>query len=174
MRYRLIILAVIGLVGFSLTSCEPEDYKPIGEPFDKIEGMVGTWKITSVVQVDEEAIAKDLSFTELNITNFFDFSNYRITFNVDEENKPSTFEVVNPDKAPNFITVTGRWAFDNENFPSYLYLIRLNALQEPLDTNKLFLNAPPRLHNPLKFKFTRYSGEEKILSYKYSFERVNQ
>jgi hypothetical protein len=174
MRSKIFVLVTIFLSGIIIYSCEPETYKPIGEPFNKIEGIQGSWKITSVVQVDEVAISKDLSFTQIDITGFYDFSNYRITFNTNEEDNPSTFLVENPDNIPNFLNLTGKWAFDNSDYPSMVYLIKLDALEVPIDTTRLPLNSTPRKGNPLKFSFTRFSGGEKIISYKYTFEKVNE
>jgi hypothetical protein len=171
MRTALSIITIFALVGFFFTSCEPEKYEPIGEPFSKIDGVKGNWKITSLVQIDEVAITKDLPFTQLDITEFFNFSNYRINFNVEADTIPTTFTITNPDNAPNFVITSGKWAFDNAKFPSYIYLIHLDAELLPIDTTKLTLVAAPRNYLPLKFKFSRSVEESKIISYSYTFER---
>lgn len=167
------IIALFTLAGTLFTSCEPEKFEPIGEPFNKIDGIKGSWKITSVLQIDEVAVTKELAFTQLDITQFFDFSNYRITFNVDEANNPSTFEIVNPDNAPNFVVTSGKWTFDNVLYPSQVYLIKVNAEMLPIDTTRIELVATPRDYLPLKYKYSRKSAGEKLISYSYTFERDN-
>lgn len=167
------LLSLITFLGLFIFSCEPEKYEPVGEPFNKVDGVKGTWKLTTIVQLDEVAIAKELALTQIDITSFFNFENYRITFNVDETNLPSTFEILNPDNAPNFFITSGKWTFDNIDFPSQLYLIKLNTEMLPVDTMRINLVAAPRDYLPLKYKFTRSSGGEKIVSYSYLFERVS-
>jgi hypothetical protein len=173
MKSIISIIAFFAAAGIIFTSCEPEKFEPIGEPFSKVDGIKGSWKITSIIQIDEVAVAKELAFTQLDITQFFDFSNYRITFNVDEANNPSTFEITNPDNAPNFVLTSGKWTFDNVLYPSFVFLIKVDAEMLPIDTTRIELVATPRDYLPLKYKYTRKSAGEKLISYSYSFQRDN-
>ena len=52
----LLSLAALVVVG----GCKPEISGELGEPFDKIEGMAGTWQLTAFTQQDLNSPVKEI------------------------------------------------------------------------------------------------------------------
>lgn len=153
------------VLGLLLAGCEQIEYGELGDPFTKTDGIKGTWLVSRVVQVDEVALAQGGAQTEMDLTDFFSFSTYHITFNVDAQGNPTTFEVGGD--APNFVDSTGIWTFDEIEFPTYVELTHPDSSSV---TSMFTLIAPPRTKTPLRMKFQRFCKGKIIISYKYEFE----
>jgi len=122
--------------------------------------------VTKVIQVDEVALAQGGAQTEMDLTDVFSFSTYTITFNVDANGNPTTFEVGGD--APNFVDSTGVWTFDEIEFPTYVELTHPDSSSA---TSIFTLIAPPREKTPLRMKFQRICKGKVIISYEYEFEK---
>ena len=168
MKYLSKLIPLLIAVVLVLTACEPVEYGELGVPFSKIDGIEGTWVATEVIQVDETALAQGGLYTEMDLTDVFNFSNYTITFNTNS-GQPFTF-TVSPGGAPNFIDTEGTWAFDDNQYPTEVYFTLPDSSNY---TSEMRLIAPPREQNPLRIKFQRYSGGKLIVSYRYTFEKQN-
>ena len=46
MKIQYQLFTVFIILVLALASCEPVEYGELGEPFSKIEGIAGTWKVT--------------------------------------------------------------------------------------------------------------------------------
>ncbi len=169
MKMKKYIYLVIILIATFIISCKPVQYGELGEPFSKTDGIKGTWKVSELIQIDETALAQGGLYTEMNLTDLFDFSNYTITFNVDNENNPSTFSV-DAGGAPSFIDTTGTWSFDDVDYPTEVLFSLPDSIQT---TSELRLIAPPRENTSLRIKFLRYSGGKLIVSYQYTFDKIS-
>lgn len=104
-------------------SCKPEDFKPVGDPIDKTDLMVGTWNVTKVTQIDVDAQQKGYPTfaTEMDITNVFpdnSFSDIEINLNEDK-----TFTI---SKANAYVSwpESGTWTLNHPVHASKLYLIQ--------------------------------------------------
>ena len=170
MKIQYQLFTVFIILVLALASCEPVEYGELGEPFSKIEGIAGTWKVTELVQVDETALAQGGLYTEQDLTDHFNFSNYTITFNVDAGSLPSSFDVVTGG-SPSFIDTTGTWTFDNNDFPTEVWFTHPDSIEY---TSKMKLIAPPRDQSHLRTKFQRFAGGKLIISYQYTFEKQSQ
>ncbi len=170
MKHPYHIITIFTILVIALVACEPVEYGELGDPFSKIEGIEGSWIATEIIQVDETALAQGGLYTEMDLTNLFNFSNYTITFHVDANNAPSTFTVASGG-APSFIDTTGTWTFDNNELPAEVLYTHPDSL---LFTSKMRLIAPPRELSPLRMKFQRFSGGKLIVSYQYTLEKLNQ
>ena len=168
MKYLSRLIPFIVAVVMVSTACEPMEYGELGEPFSKIDGIEGTWVATEVIQVDETALAQGGLYTEMDLTNVFNFTNYTITF-ATASGQPSTF-TVSPGGAPSFIDTTGTWAFDDSQYPTQVHFTLPDSSEY---TSMMRLVAPPREQNPLRIKFQRFSGGKLIVSYRYTFEKQN-
>ena len=154
------ILAII-----TLSNCNEKDY-PLDPPPSKINGINGTWELISVVEVDEFDLAKP----ERDISSFYTGVGVTVmmaTFNSDD----FTFEIIPGDKGQNYLPTTGTWEFDNNDFPTFIYLTD----DEGAVTN-LALKGPTRPQDQLlKFSFNRsciIDGEEtEYVGYRYEFNR---
>ena len=109
-----ILFILLGVL--SLSSCKKTIEGELGEPFDKVSGMAGTWQLTTFSQTDLNnpiQEKRDLSrfyikdgITPLEIT----FTKAGRTYETDIE------------FGKNYFGTSGTWGFDNEEYPSYLLL----------------------------------------------------
>ena len=170
MKIQYQIFTALLILVLALTSCEPLEYGELGEPFSKIGGIAGTWKVIEVIQVDETALAQGGLYTEQDLTGLFNFSDYTITFNVDAGSQPSSFDVVTGG-SPSFIDTSGTWTFDNNDFPTEVWLKHPDSTKY---SSMMRLIAPPRDQSQLRMKFQRFAGGKLIISYRYTFEKQIQ
>lgn len=123
-RILLLALAVALTVG-----CRPQDEFGVGTTPDqllapKVSTLIGTWALTRVIVVDNDAVSRGFPVTStatgtpiqrLDITNQFSFTSFRLTLN-GSGGTPSTFTVTTGG-APNFLNVTsGNWSVDDPVF----------------------------------------------------------
>jgi hypothetical protein len=113
MKKILILTAGLALL---LWACKPDLKGELGEPANKIDGMSGTWEIASFKQQDpNNPIREERDLSEFYIVDGQTPS--QLTF--DKESK--TYSVITgPGK--NYFGTGGTWAFDNDEYPTYLYL----------------------------------------------------
>lgn len=145
-------------------SCKKDDIPPIGEPYDKVEGLTATsWIVEEAYLVDESNPAKP----ERDISGFYTTGDrLEVKFNAD-----GTFEVT-PGSGLNFFPESGTWAFDNKSTPTEIVLTDENMVETVAP-----LGGPTRISDPqLKINFIkRYcddDGEQKAaLGYRLVFNR---
>lgn len=156
---RLMILLALGS---TLSACKKE-LKEIGNPASKVEGIQSSWVLKKSVQIDEVSLVKESA----NITSFFANGSTlpNITFGA------STYSVDTVGLKINFFgTVSGTWAFDNNEFPSMIKFTPSDAA--PFD---LKLNGPIRPKDNLKFTRPIYTSckgaTTHVMSYNLEFVR---
>lgn len=156
---------IISLSLVVLNSCTDDDDKPIGEPFDKTEGLTATaWIIEQVFLVDEGNPAKP----ERNLSEFYVFNENKLEmkFNTD-----ATF-VVTPGEGLNFFPTSGTWAFDDDFAPRQIILTDNDGVQTIAP-----LGGPTRISDSqLKLNFVKRScnsdeGPKAVLGYRLVFNR---
>ncbi|HAA13971.1 MAG TPA: hypothetical protein DCE41_20700 [Cytophagales bacterium] len=158
------ILILAFAVALAVGGCRPEPFAPIGEPLDRVAGLVGDWSVVSVTQIDEVKLALEEADFSKDVTNLFGFYDFAVTF---AEGGGFT---VTPGEAPNFVGVTeGTWAFDNADYPTALQLTETGGT----DPSATFaLNRLPQEDLNLELRFERYNEGELVLSYVYVFEKA--
>lgn len=147
-----------------------EESPSVGDPFDRVGGLSGSWQLTKIIQNDEDAIRKGFPVfaQSLDVTSMMSFTSYSLTLNVDGEGVPSTFEV-SDGGAPNFIGATsGTWSLDDPSKPATISFEGGEDFE--IET---YLGLTEGI---LSLKFTRYEttskGEKKaFLSYEYQFTK---
>ena len=73
---------ILAIVAISFHACKPETTGELGEPFDKVTGMAGTWELSSFTQQDLNSPVKetrDLSAFYIDGT----VTPLQLTFNAD-------------------------------------------------------------------------------------------
>lgn len=150
-----------------LGQCKPELEGELGEPFDKVAGMSGTWQLTQFIQKDLNNPIKeerDLSYLYDNGTD----QPLRINFNASDRSYST--EIIN---GKNFFGDEGVWAFDNDDVPSTLFLetesqmlsFELGSMVRPFD-------------NQLNIELKRgcFGGESdtETVIYIFKFNRVSE
>lgn len=152
-----------------LFCCMPQKDLQLGEPFGKVDGIKGAWKLEKVIQVDEDAKEKNKTYQTLDLTpRFQGFTNILISFTTDEANNPVAFQLTNPDSAPIFGFSGTHWTFDNIKFPSLVLFTNEGGVIQ----DSLRLLAPIRIFDQdLKVKFSRYCNKKAFVTYEYTFKR---
>jgi len=158
------ILILAFAVALAVGGCRPEPFAPIGEPLDRVAGLVGDWNVVSVTQIDEVKLNLEEPDFSKDVTNLFDFFEFAVSFT-----EGGAFTVA-PGDAPNFVGVTeGTWAFDDPDYPTVLQLTEAGGT-EPSAT--FALNRLPQEDLNLELRFERYNAGELVLSYVYVFEKA--
>jgi hypothetical protein len=164
MKKIFILAAGISLL---LWACKPELKGELGEPANKLEGMSGTWEITSFKQQDpNNPIREERDLSEFYIVD--GQTPYRLTFN-----KDSMSYSVASGPGKNYFGTGGKWAFDNNEYPTYLYLYT------PTDTLETLLGAVVRPSDAqLNIQLENYceaaDGSRTTTSiYTFTFNRLN-
>ena len=155
-----VVLAVfLCLVAF--TACKPETNGDLGEPFDKIEGMIGTWELLSFTQQDLNSPiqeSRDLStfYMDGSITPL------QISFNANRE------YTVAIELGKNYFGEGGTWGFDDDLYPSYLQLFT-NA-----DTLEYNLGGMVRTFDQtMRIEYRRNCNATPTSIYTFEFNRIN-
>ena len=125
MKTRLFIIPVALLLSVAL-SCQPDDDFPdLDDPLAvKPTLLSGTWTAERVIQYDQEALDNGFptEVVEQDITALFPFSDYKLTFELDEKGRPSEYSI-NAGDAPNFLSLTGgTWTLDDPVFATVITL----------------------------------------------------
>jgi hypothetical protein len=163
MKKILSIAIIISLV----SGCKPEPEGELGDPLSKIEGLKGSWEITSFKQQDPNNPVKE----ERDLSEFYIVDGQtpmKITFNAD-----ATYSVV-PGPGKNPFGPEGTWHFDNPDFPTTLTLMSI------LDTIDITLNSITRPSDAamtlaVENKCTDIDGVSTLTSiHKFYFNRLNQ
>jgi len=125
MKTKLFILPLALLLSVAL-SCQPDDdYPALQDPLTVKPALLsGTWTAERVVQYDQEALDNGFptEVVEQDITALFPFSEYKLTFELDEKGRPSEYSI-NAGDAPNFLSLTnGTWTLDDPVFATVITL----------------------------------------------------
>ena len=143
-----------------------DDIKPIGEPFDKLEAINGTWKLIEVIQIDE--IDDDEASKRLDVSSIL-IGTDPAEFSIDSGSKSYTIET---GTSRLVIASSGSWSFDDDEFPSEIILNNMEVLKmqssiRPFDTELRVLYTRPK-GDCLDVNFADLEG---YISYEYVFER---
>lgn len=159
------ILYIVFVVG--LGSCKPEIKGELGEPFSKVDGINGSWQLTTFSQRDENNPIKEVrDLSEYYIIDGQEST--KLTFNSSD----FTYSV-EPGPGRNFFGTEGTWRFDNNEAPAYVFL------EMPTDTLQLTLGSMPRsIDTQLNLELPRYcvdanSNAVPTVTYIFNIQRTN-
>ncbi|WP_199118191.1 DUF5004 domain-containing protein [Pedobacter sp. ASV28] len=161
LKYLLIALCTVAFFG-----CKPEKFGPITSNVAVVKQLQGTWGLTKVVQVDQDAKTKGFPYKELDITNVYAYKDLVIALQLDALGNPSTFTITNGN-APKIVDLTsGNWSVDQNLAPTTI------ALKNGTVTNALSLGSYTGLSSGKLYLVRNKSINGKvILSYQYEFTK---
>jgi len=146
-------IAYLILLSLSISACKKDFYKQdLGTDIYlsalNYKNIQGKWNLNSVVQTDEKSLIKE----SLTITDFFDNSSKpNISFSINGTD--TTFSVDTAGLLINYFgDISGKWSFDNSEFPKNINLTtsKGNQVVLPISSN-LISSALPSL---ISFKQT--------------------
>lgn len=172
MRSKIIcLLAVAGL--FAISCNEMDDGNHV-DPITLNEKIDGEWGLMSLKMVDEVAKAGKIEPSEQNISTLFNYDSFRIKFNVDEKNKPTSFEVLGD--VPALFAKQGFWQLSSDfqqttGAPVKIYLYSDAA--KTLKTDELRLISVPGSNEEMEIQLMRTSGGTPFVSYTFKLNAIN-
>lgn len=155
-------------------ACNDTDDGSYVAPITTYEKIKGSWKLTSLKQVDEIAAANAQKPSEMYLTEQFGFSTFTITLNVDNENQPTTYSVGG--SAPAIFPKDGYWKLEHPfpNTDATAGLIHLYSDEAKSQrTGGLNLTATPGATQVMELKFTRQTKGVAFVSYVYQLSPAN-
>jgi hypothetical protein len=157
------LLTFLGIIILAW-SCRPDEPAPLGTPIKKVESLQGSWSLSKVVQVDNDAVKKGFPNQRLDITDLYNYKDFKITFNINQNGTPSTFSTT-PGNAPEIISIAdGNWTVDDPAAPAMITLAN-GSNQSVLE----FTTYNGLLDNKLNLKLVRRDGEKPLVSYEFEF-----
>lgn len=168
--YLNIVLAALLMV----VSCTPPEFPEAVSEFNPKAQILGTWGITQVIQVDENARFRGFPerVTTKDITHALPehpYTDFSITFNADETYSLS--------KGRSLITVpdnTGTWSFNSADAPSSIILEGANGKIQEMDITQISgLRFEESTNRTLGLGLVRYAGNRPFLSYRYQMDYQN-
>jgi hypothetical protein len=139
-------------------------------PITIYEKVKGVWSLSSLVLRDDYANSLDLEFTEENLTNWFNYNNFQITLNVDENNQPVDYLATG--NTPKLFPPEGFWelssSFPTTNSePTLIYLY--SDAQKSQKIGELNLTAIPSGNSNMEIRLIRSSNQTPFLTYIFKF-----
>lgn len=159
-------IASLGLLlSGAWVGCKPELQGELGEPFNKVEGMIGVWQMSGFSQTDLQSPLNEVrDLSELYIDGIA--TPLQISLNEDRSYSVSI------EKGRNYFGDQGTWGLDDEEHPTFLILATEDADGNPADTLQYNLGAVVRPHdNLLDIVYDRPCDGDPVLAYTFSFNR---
>jgi hypothetical protein len=163
---------VIAVMAVAFSGCKPDSTGELGEPFDKVAGISGTWQLNRFIQKDLNNPIKE----ERDLSQFYireGFAPLQITFNGADRSYDVAIET-----GKNYFGEEGTWRFDDETYPTYITLTTLvNEVEVDLDFK---LGSMVReFDNALLIELERGCELGTLISqptviYRFEFTRVNE
>ena len=157
---------ILAIGAMSINACKPESTGELGDPFDKIAGMTGTWELSSFTQQDLNSPVKeirDLSAFYIDGT----VTPLQLTFNADR-----TYSIA-LEMGKNYFGEGGTWGFDDDLYPTYLELF---STIDTLATDTLVYNLGGMVREfdqQLAIEYRRDCGGTATNIYTFEFNRLN-
>jgi len=159
---------------FFAISCDNIDDGSYVDPITLYEKVNGNWGLTNLKMVDEVAKASKIEPNEENLSTYFNYEDFKIKFNVDEKNKPTSYEVTG--NVPPLFAPKGYWALSSDFQPTntgtnkiYLY----SDAQKTQKTDELRLISVPGKNEEMQIQLTRSSGGVDFVSYIFKLNAIN-
>jgi hypothetical protein len=156
------IFFMIALAIGVFAGCKPEITGELGAQSDKLQGMGGTWELTSFIQKDPNNPVLE----ERDLSEFYLVSGVepmRITLDV-----PTKTYTVTITEGKNFFGTNGTWEVDDNLAPSIVTLMNAS------DTLDLFLGnmvLPTTTNMGLQYHRVCSDGFKNVI-YKFNFQRI--
>lgn len=107
------------LVAIVFAGCKPRTEGELGEPFDKIAGLSGTWELTRFIQKDlNNPIQEERDLSQFYLKD--GITPLRIQFSGEDRSYSVSIEA-----GRNYFGEGGTWGFDDDVYPSFLTLTTL-------------------------------------------------
>ena len=160
-KYILLALCIV-----SVWSCKPEEFGPIGPEQNILKELQGTWALSKVTQIDQDASTKGFPYKELDITNVYPYKDLVVAFQGEASGTPTSFTIT-PGNSPKISDFnSGTWTVDNAKAPTVI------TLKNGTASSDLTLGSYAGLRSgKFYLKKVRKSNGKIIVSYQYEFTK---
>ena len=165
-------LAILCLLIFG---CSKIDDGSHVDPITLYEKVDGSWALTNLKMVDEVAKKAAISPSEQNLSSMFNYADFKIGFNVNEKNEPTTYEVLGD--VPPLFAPSGYWELSASFQPTgqtpilvYLY----SDAQKTQKTDELRITSVPGSNGEMEFQLNRSSEGVAFVSYVFRLTAINE
>lgn len=170
-----VLLGLLFLLPSIWTGCTKQDDGSDVAPITVYEKINGTWNMFSLKLVDETAKSAGIKPDEMVITDQFNFQNFSITLNVDENKLPTTFSVSGD--VPALLDTQGYWEIDKlypatDGTPVVIYFYADEAKTQK--TNQVSISSMPGATAEMELKLVHTSNQVAYLTYQYTLVAATQ
>ena len=163
------------LLTLPFTGCEPKtDDGSYTDPITLYEKVSGKWTLSGITQVDETAKTMNITPSEMDLTDQFDFSTFAVDLTVDAANQPTSYQVSGT--APELFPNQGWWDLDT-SFPyADGSAPKVNLYSDAGKTDliaQLSITSMPGAKKEMELKLTRSDDGVPFVSYVYSLTIAN-
>ena len=163
------------LICFFAISCDTTEDGSYVDPITIYEKVDGNWGLTNLKMVDDFAKANKIEPNEENLSTYFNYEDFKIKFNVDEKNKPTSYEVTG--NVPPLFAPKEYWQLSSDFQPTnqgnhvkiYLY----SDAQKTQKTDELRVSSIPGKNGEMEIILTRSSGGTPFVSYVFKLNAIN-
>lgn len=157
---------ILAILAVSIWSCKPEKFEPINADINVVKQLQGTWALTKVTQIDQDASTKGFPYKQIDITSVYPYTDLVLALVSDAQGNPATFTVT-PGNSPKIVDLTsGTWSVNDPMAPTAIELKNGNV------TNTLSLGSYVGLKSGiLTIKRDRKLNGKVLLSYQYEFTK---
>ena len=124
MKTSIYSLSLLFLALILASGCKKKIEGELGTPYSKVTGMNGTWELSKFVQIDLNNPIQE----ERDLSQFYLVEGtepFSLTFDSEDRSFSAQIEA-----GKNFFGASGTWSFDDDNYPSFLYIDNANELLE--------------------------------------------
>lgn len=159
---------------FFALSCDNIEDGSYVDPITIYEKVNGNWQLANLKMVDEVAKANKIEPNEETLNSYFNYEDFKINFSVDENNKPTTYEVTG--NVPPLFAPKGYWALSSDfqqtnDVATKIYLY--SDAQKTQKTDELRIVSVPGKNKEMQFQLTRSSDGVAFVSYVFKLNAIN-
>ena len=158
------------LVPLLFSKCQETVDGDFVSPITTYEKIKGTWYLSSLILKDDYANSLEIEPSELNLTNVFNFNDFQLTLNVNDNNEPLDYSVNGA--VPKLFPTEGFWnlstSFPTTNLePTLIYLYA--DLAKSTKIGELHLTSIPSGNNNMEIRLVRSSNDVPFATYIFKF-----
>jgi hypothetical protein len=165
-------LAVV--MSLSAIGCDNTDDGSYVDPITIYEKVNGNWALTNLKMVDEFAKANAVEPNEENLSTYFNYEDFKINFSVDDQNRPTSYEVKG--NVPPLFAPKGYWELSSDfqqTNASAVKIFLYSDAQKTQKTDELRVISIPGKNEEMQLQLLRSSGGSAFVSYVFKLSAVN-
>jgi len=168
------IICLMALFGLFASGCNDVDDGNHVDPITIYEKIDGEWNLMNLKMVDEVAKANAIEPNEQNLSDLFNYENFKIRFNVDANHRPTTYEVLG--NVPPLFALNGYWQLSSPFQQTDAKAVRIflfSDAEKTQLTDELRLTSVPGSNPEMELQLVRTSSGTPFISYVFKLGQTN-